>query len=584
MNDFFSSPKFNGSYFSTFDLLDADTVVNHIRNDVPPQWRGTACEGAYYNLTAKYEGVSDTIQFHLLDKLDAAFPDDSIHAFTQMIRGELFIDLVRYDTASQCLQNAYDLSIKGNRLTRAADIKSVFARLALRQADYPEATKLFMDNYHYFSQLDITEERGRVFQIYKSLINVYRKSHNFEEAHQWCLNAWVYAQSKPANYYALEASTILASSYLQVHQLDSAQRMVDTAFYFQNLFNKNFNEAFRHSTQGKIYLEKGQCSKALVSFQSAKKTNKDQDPVAVNQYDKELADGYTCLRRLDSAIYFYKAALITPDSINQLAVLEALSKVYLLRGDYANAYQYEKQSKDLRNRVFSKEKEQTIGRLQAKSEVERRERLLAEKENRTKLNRVLMLSALLALSLGFIAGLFWVYRKRQELRLATQEKYMLEQEKKLIETQALLQKQALARAEQEIVVKDTALEESSKLIEVKNMLIQKLQMSLTEDSQEPFQEAQLRNLKILTTEDWRTFRALFEQRFPLFFINLNSRFPKLTPGETRLLLLIKLGFDAMEISNVLGISATSVYTSRSRLRKRLGLMEEDDLEQFVERF
>jgi hypothetical protein len=49
-------------------------------------------------------------------------------------------------------------------------------------------------------------------------------------------------------------------------------------------------------------------------------------------------------------------------------------------------------------------------------------------------------------------------------------------------------------------------------------------------------------------------------------------------------LLIKLGFDAVETSNVLGIESSSVYKSRYRLRQKLGLSEADDLENFVQQF
>ena len=68
----------------------------------------------------------------------------------------------------------------------------------------------------------------------------------------------------------------------------------------------------------------------------------------------------------------------------------------------------------------------------------------------------------------------------------------------------------------------------------------------------------LQNLKILTTEDWRKFRSLFEQYHPHFILNLVEHYPKLTGSELRLLVLIKIGFDTTEIANVLGIS-TSMY-------------------------
>lgn len=112
-------------------------------------------------------------------------------------------------------------------------------------------------------------------------------------------------------------------------------------------------------------------------------------------------------------------------------------------------------------------------------------------------------------------------------------------------------------------------------------------MTLTTNNQkelEAVQDDKFQNLKILTTDDWRTFRKLFEQRYPEFFDNLIAAFPKLSAAEIRLLTLFKIGFDANEMANILGISSSSVYKSRYRLRKKLGLVEEDDLEMFVNGF
>ncbi len=132
-----------------------------------------------------------------------------------------------------------------------------------------------------------------------------------------------------------------------------------------------------------------------------------------------------------------------------------------------------------------------------------------------------------------------------------------------------------------------SLEESNKQLDIKDLLIQELKMTLTTNNQkelEAVQDDKFQNLKILTTDDWRTFRKLFEQRYPEFFDNLIAAFPKLSAAEIRLLTLFKIGFDANEMANILGISSSSVYKSRYRLRKKLGLVEEDDLEMFVNGF
>jgi DNA-binding CsgD family transcriptional regulator len=94
----------------------------------------------------------------------------------------------------------------------------------------------------------------------------------------------------------------------------------------------------------------------------------------------------------------------------------------------------------------------------------------------------------------------------------------------------------------------------------------------------------LRQMIILTPEDWLRFRELFDKQFPNFIQMLKMRFPSITASELRLFLLIKLGFDAPEMANITGISERSVYIARYRLRQRLGLTKEQDLEAFIQSF
>ena len=195
-----------------------------------------------------------------------------------------------------------------------------------------------------------------------------------------------------------------------------------------------------------------------------------------------------------------------------------------------------------------------------------------------------MIIGLLILSMLLIVGLNIVTRQKQEAKLAAQEKELLQKEKQLVEAREELKTKALMLMKKKLDAKDQALEASAKQLDLKDLIIQQLEMKLTTNTQDPverIQNSDLQNLKILTTEDWRKFRSLFEQYHPLFILNLVERYPKLTGSELRLLVLIKIGFDAVEMANVLGITSSSIYKNRYRLRKKLGLVEEDDLEKFV---
>jgi DNA-binding CsgD family transcriptional regulator len=92
------------------------------------------------------------------------------------------------------------------------------------------------------------------------------------------------------------------------------------------------------------------------------------------------------------------------------------------------------------------------------------------------------------------------------------------------------------------------------------------------------------NMPIFNKEDWADFQQQYETVFPNYIARLNQSFPDLTPSEMRLFMLLKIMSDMGEVSDVLGISVSSVYQSRYRLRKKLGLEEQDDLLDFIQGF
>lgn len=86
---------------------------------------------------------------------------------------------------------------------------------------------------------------------------------------------------------------------------------------------------------------------------------------------------------------------------------------------------------------------------------------------------------------------------------------------------------------------------------------------------------------ILTEQDWEQFKKTFDEVYPNFFANIRFRFPDITASELRLSALIKLNLTLKEAASTLGISADSVKKSRYRLKKKIGLGEEDSLENFI---
>lgn len=583
---FFENARGKGNYFLSLDLLKPDSVVKHIHDDVPPKWYGLACESVYYHLK---EGTSSDILLKHLDAYESWFPHDTVFTFTYTLRGKIFLRQNQYDTAMACLNKAYKVSTKIHSAHRIADVASAKGELYSRQGMYPEAIKSLLEAYNLYAGLPKPENQTVVFEAMIDLGNAYRGANDYESALTWHHRAWSYAYAREwAKGFKISSAAAVAADFCELNRLDSAKMMIDTAFYFQNLYAVTYDQAYRYYVLAKVLLKQGNCQEALVNFLTAQRLNlKTSDNIAVNRYNEGLGDGYLCVGRLDSAVAFYQKALATPDTARQVVILSQLAKTYERQGQLALALKSEQESHHLSNRVFTIEKNKAIGELQAQNEIERLERQFDEQISQDKIMRLGLLVVLLIFVVLFLIGLNRSRRQKQAWQLAQQEKALLTKEKELVEAREALKTKALVVAAQKLDSKERALEESNKQLNLKDLMIQELKMTITAHNQkeiEEITEEHFQNLKILTADDWRTFRKLFEQRYPDYLDTLVEHFPKVSAAEIRLLVLIKIGFDANEMANILGIFPSSVYKSRYRLRKKLGLVEEDDLERFVNAF
>ena len=118
----------------------------------------------------------------------------------------------------------------------------------------------------------------------------------------------------------------------------------------------------------------------------------------------------------------------------------------------------------------------------------------------------------------------------------------------------------------------------------KNGLIEQLQSaqdSKDSSAEQPKTMSDLTHHLILNEDDWLRFKTLFDSVYPGFFISLRNTVPDITQAEQRMAALSKLKLTAREAANVLGVSPNTVYTTRRRLRQRLGLEQNSDLENYL---
>ena len=187
-----------------------------------------------------------------------------------------------------------------------------------------------------------------------------------------------------------------------------------------------------------------------------------------------------------------------------------------------------------------------------------------EKEDE-KLKRNFILAAIIMMAIIVILML-----NRQRQKLVYQQKLALQQ-KVAAETEMTTAKEQLEIFKQNIIEKTN--------------LIEKLEIQVHDREASAIQRQvidELTHQTILTEEDWERFKTLFEKIYPNFFLKLKHKAPDITIAEQRMGALLKLHLTPKQMASMLGISSESVQKSKRRLRLRLQLGDEINLEESIE--
>lgn len=89
----------------------------------------------------------------------------------------------------------------------------------------------------------------------------------------------------------------------------------------------------------------------------------------------------------------------------------------------------------------------------------------------------------------------------------------------------------------------------------------------------------LSTARLVTDEDWEAFKQLYTRVHPRFMLRMKELYAGITQAELRLAALITLQLSSKEIAAMLGISTESVKKARQRLRRRMELDTEQDLDE-----
>ncbi len=272
-------------------------------------------------------------------------------------------------------------------------------------------------------------------------------------------------------------------------------------------------------------------------------------------------------------------AIQVGDRIIILGGYKRLSNYYEKQNDFKQSFEYLKKYSSLKDSIDKEKNNQRITELRLINEIDKQKKELKIHKSKIKTlhelalyeKRVKKWMVLFIIALFFFLILL-VYRVRQNKKISKQQDMILQQ-KEIINN----------KLKNDIDMKRRQLSSISLHIFHKSEVLSKVLDEIKGKKGMPFQNIRKIIEEHLSLDsDWNEFQKLFTEVHPLFFSNLADRHPELSKTDFRHCAYIKMRMTTKEIASLFSISPSSVQIARVRLKKKLKLPKEIDLQKYIQ--
>lgn len=198
-------------------------------------------------------------------------------------------------------------------------------------------------------------------------------------------------------------------------------------------------------------------------------------------------------------------------------------------------------------------------------------------------NLMLIVYAVLGAIIFIIVNrLYRRQHKKQLVKLIANNKRELELAKLANEKEVIRIKNEQLKAENKRKSKELAA--STMNLVRKNELLSRIKGHIMENFEKRESKMPLINIidkSLNKNDDWEMFKEAFNNADQKFLKKLKKIHPNLSPNDIKLCAYLRLNLSSKEIAPLLNISVRSVEIKRYRLRKKLGLIPEDNLVNYI---
>jgi len=312
--------------------------------------------------------------------------------------------------------------------------------------------------------------------------------------------------------------------------------------------------------------------------------------IGLSQSYNNLAATYYVSGDIENAkINFEKSLEISLDKgylQSALISLGYLKMIHEDRDEYVVAYDYLSQIEVINDSLMNQEKLRSITQMEMQDKFDsrvreaqfRQEKIEAE-QKRKEIIYILITAASL---LGILVLVMFFFLQRGKMK-----RHLLETRKNNLEVKSLeLEKVSLER-ELEFRTKELAtnvmyMARTSEFITQISEKLLKSKMYFTKENQEVIHKIITELQTYVDQDTWTEFELRFQQVHNEFYTKLNELHSDLTANEKKLCAFLRLNMTTKEISAITYQSANSIIVARSRLRKKLGIVRDENLVSYLE--
>ena len=399
-----------------------------------------------------------------------------------------------------------------------------------------------------------------------------------------------YFEQALTTYLAIDDYTYASSTYTDMgsvySDLENQEKALEHYLKALEIGKLTKNESITNIAKGNIaiaYKDTEQFDKAIAEFQEILSTPT-QDASDINRIiylyhlgdtHRQIGNQEQALTNLNKAIGMAEKGNIENELQN---ALDFRAKAFETFGAPQLAITDLRRAQELKDSIFTKEQAKQINYLRTSFEADKKEAALALQEEEIavlnerakvdKLTRSLYAGGMVAFIV--ISGLLYFgFRQR-------------------IKKNRIARKKQEAIYQQEIEHKQKELASQTLHLVQKNTFIQELMQNLenVKNSPDKFKTEFRRMVMLLKKEnasdkDWEVFKTYFSEVHNDFDQKLKTIYAEISEKEIRLAAFLRMNLTTKEIAATLNVLPDSILKSKYRLKKKLGLEKETDLNQFL---